>query len=70
MVFTFPLNWLLILVAHLHLARKWPQIMKEWITLEIEMRRIYKYPSTLDSTFKRLAAFFMVVVTGTEKHFV
>lgn len=68
-IFTVPLIWLLILITYLYLARKWPQLMRKWLQLEIEMLRTYKYPSQLDVTFKKLIAVFVVAGTGIQKRF-
>lgn len=44
--------WLMQLAAYFYLARKWPELMKKWYTIDSSMQRVYGYPSSLDGRIK------------------
>lgn len=62
----FNLCGLAITILLLDLARNWPMLMKEWVSVERSMTS-YGWPLDLDIRLKVMTVIFMSIAAGTLK---
>lgn len=56
------------MLAYIHLARKWPKLIRQWFEVEKAMREAHSYHSKLiDNRVKIKPLVYVVFVTGAFK---